>query len=221
MLQSPASASRTAAKDEQRTLQSHAPRHRRVAKVPSETATYRAPSVVASVWCAAEQPTRIERGGSMECARANASGRPGSGGRHQQLGGPAGCGQTASSTGPLTASCDAGRLPRSEPASPSGVHSKSRCGAAGLASASASAMPARASARAPTNTPARPPATEARANGTLSTAANPSSIDGGSSSRSARIWDVGSINHGSRRLRRGSGRAPGASRTVPAAARRG
>ena len=47
-----------------------------------------------------------------------------------------------------------------------------------------------------------------RTNGTRSTCANPSSVDGGSSSRSARIWDVGASRPGSRRasLRSSSGR---------------
>jgi hypothetical protein len=58
--------------------------------------------VVASVRCAGAVPTRIERDGSTPCARANASGSPGSGGRHQQLGGPAACRHNALSTGPET-----------------------------------------------------------------------------------------------------------------------
>ena len=36
----------------------------------------------------------------MPCARANTRAKPGSGGRHQHVGGPAGCGQRALSTVP-------------------------------------------------------------------------------------------------------------------------
>lgn len=67
-----------------------------------QTGTYLASSVLASVRCAGAVPTRIERDGATPCARANASGSPGSGGRHQQLGGPAACRHNALSTGPET-----------------------------------------------------------------------------------------------------------------------
>ena len=89
----------------------------------------------------------------MPCARANASGSPGSAGRHQQVGGPPGCGQTATATGPSTipASFDA-RRPRSV-AEPPGLQSKRRCGAAGSASATSSGQPACPMTGAATNTP--------------------------------------------------------------------
>ena len=50
-----------------------------------------------------------ERAGSTACRRANSSTRPGSGGRHQQVGGPAACEQSAASTAPDTISRDGGR----------------------------------------------------------------------------------------------------------------
>ena len=60
---------------------------------------------------------------------ANASGSPGNGGRHQQVGGPPGCGQSAPSTGPATRA--ASRLTSSSSASGGlpGFQSKTRCGA--------------------------------------------------------------------------------------------
>ena len=66
----------------------------------AEIGTYRVPSVVASVRCAGPVPRGVERAGSTPCARANASGSPGSGGRHQQVGGPPPCEQIATSTEP-------------------------------------------------------------------------------------------------------------------------
>ena len=62
----------------------------------------------------------IERAGSTSCARANASGSPGSGGRHQHVGGPAPCGQSAASTGPATSAGEAGDRGVSSSALPSG-----------------------------------------------------------------------------------------------------
>ena len=60
-------------------------------------------------------------------------------------------------------------------------------------------MSSQVSAAAPRNTAAVvAPDAGVRANGTCSIAMNPSSADGGSSSRSARICEVGSISHGSR-----------------------
>src|SRR3954469_6881927 len=85
--------------------------------------TYRAPSVVASVRCAALTPTRTDRAGSTPCARANAIGRPGSGGRHQQLGGPPGWAHSAPSTGPETSAASAATAGASASASPPGRQS--------------------------------------------------------------------------------------------------
>ena len=65
---------------------------------------------------------------------------------------------------------------------------------------SATSQPGCANAAAATKTPVRPrPDDGARTKGTCSTSANPSSVDGGSSSRSARIWEVGASTPGSRR----------------------
>src|SRR5262249_54087008 len=70
---------------------------------PAWASRSRPPSAGASVRCAAPVPTTTERSRSTSWARANASGRPGSGGRHQQVGGPAAWGHSAPSTGPDTA----------------------------------------------------------------------------------------------------------------------
>ena len=60
-------------------------------------------------------PTRSEPAGSRPCARAKTSARPGSGGRHQQMGGPAGCGHNAVSTGPRPSCRGVLRLGRGSP----------------------------------------------------------------------------------------------------------
>ena len=73
----------------------------------------------------------------MPCARAKARGRPGSGGRHQQVGGPAPCGQSALSIGPETRGARRATAAARAAESPSGLQSKTRCGAPGWPSASA------------------------------------------------------------------------------------
>ena len=149
-----------------------------------QTATNRAPSAVASVRCAGLAPTTTERAGSTPCTRANASGRPGSGGRHQQTGGPPPCGQRAPSTWRHAARAE--RLDRGveRRAIAVGVPVEDEVRQAGWSGAYAAA------AAAATKTAACP-LPGARSNATRSTAANPSSSDGGSSSRNVRICDVG------------------------------
>ena len=132
----------------------------------------------------------------MPCARANASGRPGSGGRHQQVGGPAGCGQSAR----LDRPGDLGREARSGLVQrvgrlPSGLQSKTRCGASRSLGSRAPSRTRRARRRR-RRRPVRP-GRGARTNGTCSTPAKPSSVDGGSSSRNARICEVGASKPGS------------------------
>ena len=137
----------------------------------------RAPSVVASVRWAGEVPTRTERAGSMPWARANASTRPGSGGRHQQIGGPPPCGQTARSTGPDTTDDSAAAASARSSGEPSGSQSKTRCGAVGRARWIVSRQPCALSADAPTKMPARP-VRGSRSNETRSIDAKPSSSAG-------------------------------------------
>src|SRR5262245_28657879 len=114
----------------------------------------------------------------MPCFLAKASGSPGSGGRHQQTGGPPPWMQKATSVGPVI---DGGIVTGP---SPSGLQSKIRCGALASSGWYLSA------ALAATNTPAAP-FDGSRSNGRFSTAANPSSSEGGSSSRKALICEVG------------------------------
>ena len=83
--------------------------------------------------------------GRRRATRANASGSPGSGGRHQQIGAPPPCGQTAVSTGPTTRRQPVTRPPRGRRPVPSGRQSKTRCGAVGSACATAS-LPSRLAA---------------------------------------------------------------------------
>ena len=95
-----------------------------------QTSTYRAPSAAASVRCAGATPTSTDRDGSTPLARANARGSPGSGGRHQQLGGPAGWAHSAASTRPETSAARPATAGASASTSPPGRQSNSRCGAA-------------------------------------------------------------------------------------------
>ena len=149
------------------------------------------------------------RGIDVPCRRANASARPGSGGRHQHVGGPPGCGQIALSTGPrdVAASAGDGGVEVGRGRRP-GRQSKTRCGASGrLVERS---LPARRPQRRGRDEHAGRAASRRRARrtATRSTPAKPSSSDGGSSSRSARICDVGASRPGSRRAsaRSSSGR---------------
>ena len=144
-------------------------------------------------------PTRMECDGSRPWARANASGSPGSGGRHQQLGGPAGCGHSALSTEPRPSATRLATPATSASLVPSGLQSKTRCGAPRSPRSRACFQPGCFNAAAATKTPARPARDGGvRTNGRRSTARNPSSVAGGSSSRRARIWLVGPRRPGSR-----------------------
>ena len=167
-------------------------------------------------------PRTVDRAGSTPCARAKASGRPGSGGRHQQTGGPPPCGQTAASTRPVTTRSRRPTTSASSSTRPSGRQSKTRCGASGAASATAASQPSSPIAPAATKTPAASrPGVGRRSNGMRSTWAKPSSSLGGSRSRSARICEVGARSPGSAPGGARSSSGPGSAPSGRAGARRG
>src|ERR1700729_4186395 len=136
----------------------------------------RAPTAVAKARCPGLVPTSTERAGSTPRWWQKASTRPGRGGRHQQVGGPPGCGQLATAA-PGSATSSGTCQPNT------------RCGTDG----SSTWKPGTASAA--TNPPAAPEA-GSRRNGTRSTATNPSSSVGDSNCRTARSCEVGAISPG-------------------------
>ena len=136
---------------------------------------------------------RVDRAGSTPWARANASGSPGSGGRHQQVGGPAACGQTRALDRPRDGAGQRATAGARASRAPSGPQSNTRCGASGSACAIARSPAGTLQRRGGDEHAGRRSRTATRERRRrCSTLANPSSADGGSSSRTARICDVGS-----------------------------
>ena len=95
----------------------------------------------------------------MSRSRTKASRSPGSGGRHQQIGGPPPCGHSAVSTGPLSSAASRAPSAARSCARPSGLQSKSSAGAADAQSgAIATSLASPRSAARATNRPGVPPA---------------------------------------------------------------
>ena len=121
----------------------------------STTSTNRAPSAVASVRCAGPVPTSAERAGSTSVRPRERERQPGSGGRHQQVGGPAGWGQSAVSTGPATTAARRARRRRASGRRPR-VPVEEEVGAPGQPVPPPPPSPAPLSAGAATNTAGSP-----------------------------------------------------------------
>ena len=189
-------------------------------EVGAQAPMYREPSVVASVRCAGDVPTRNRARrveamcrGTRAAARGAAAGTSG-------VGGPPPCGHSALD-GAVEHGREAGRYRCELGCITAGAPVEDEVGASRSGSWSTCFQPGCPSAVAATNPPAVADREGSRSNETASTFANPSSVDGCSSSRRARIWEVGASTPGSRRASSRASRAMAARQDVRAAARRG
>ena len=124
---------------------------------------------MASVRWAGVEPTSVDLAGSTPCAAGERERESRSGGRHQQTGGPAGCGHSAALDRPGTSAGEGGGGGVERLAAAIRVPVVDQVGSGGRGPRQRSRQPGSSSAAAPTKTPARPDP-GARSNGTCSTA---------------------------------------------------